>query len=58
MTQELWILGIAMGLGAIVGNLIGKWLLKRMSKLAFRRWLIAIMVISGVVLIVKAITEL
>jgi len=58
LTTTLWIYGIALGMGAIVGNLIGKWLLKRMSKLAFRRWLIAIMVISGLVLIAKAIPEL
>ncbi len=58
LTNTLWIYGIALGLGAILGNLIGKWLLFRMSKLAFRRWLIAIMVISGVVLIVKAVIEL
>ncbi len=58
MTKELWILGIAVGLGAIVGNLIGKWLLKRMSKLAFRRWLITIMVLSGLILIIKAIAEM
>lgn len=47
LTDELWVYGIAMGLGAIVGNLIGKWLLQRMSKLAFRKWVIVIMVISG-----------
>lgn len=58
LNPTLWTYGIALGLGAIVGNLIGKWLLVRMSKLAFRRWLIAIMVISGVVLIVKALFEL
>jgi uncharacterized protein len=58
LTKTLWIYGIALGLGAIIGNLIGKWLLQRMSKLAFRRWLIAIMVISGLILIVKAIPEL
>lgn len=58
MTKELWILGISVGLGAIVGNLLGKLLLKRMSKLAFRRWLITIMVLSGLVLIVKALTNL
>ncbi|PVW13058.1 sulfite exporter TauE/SafE family protein [Marixanthomonas spongiae] len=58
LTDELWVYGIAMGLGAIVGNLIGKWLLQRMSKLAFRKWVIAIMVISGLVLIVKAISEI
>ena len=58
LTQTLWIYGIALGSGAILGNLIGKWLLQRMSKLAFRRWLIAIMVISGLILILKAIPEL
>ncbi len=58
LTPLLWIYGIALGLGAILGNLMGKWLLKRMSKLAFRRWLIAIMVISGTVLIIKAIPEI
>lgn len=58
MTKELWILGIVVGLGAIVGNLLGKLLLKRMSKLAFRRWLITIMVLSGFVLLIKAISEL
>ena len=58
LTKTLWIYGIALGLGAILGNLIGKWLLFRMSKLAFRRWLIAIMVISGVVLIVRAVPKL
>lgn len=58
LSKELWGLGIALGLGAILGNLIGKWLLMRMSKLAFRRWLIAIMVITGIVLIVKALTHI
>lgn len=58
LTNTLWIYGIALGLGAILGNLIGKWLLFRMSQLAFRRWLITIMVISGIVLIVKAVMEL
>ena len=58
LTDELWIYGIATGLGAIVGNLIGKWLLQRMSKLAFRKWVITIMVISGVALIVKAVSEI
>ncbi|MDC7993800.1 sulfite exporter TauE/SafE family protein [Altibacter sp. HG106] len=58
LSPKLWTLGIAMGLGAILGNLIGKWLLKRMSKLAFRKWVIAIMVISGVVLLIKALPEL
>ena len=58
LNPKLWTYGITLGLGAIVGNLIGKWFLVRMSKLAFRRWLITIMVISGAVLIVKVLLEL
>ena len=57
LTKELWAYGIAMGLGATLGNLIGRELLKRMSKLAFRKWVIVIMVISGIVLIAKALFE-
>ncbi len=58
LTKELWIYGIALGLGATIGNLIGKKLLSRMSKLSFRRWVIVIMVISGLVLIVKGVSDL
>jgi len=58
LSPTLWSYGIALGLGAILGNLIGKWLLKRMSKLAFRRWLIAIMVLSGLLLTLKALQNL
>ena len=58
LTKELCYLGAAMGLGAIIGNLIGKWLLQRMSKLAFRRWLITIMVLSGIVLLVQSFSEI
>ncbi|MCW8981474.1 MULTISPECIES: sulfite exporter TauE/SafE family protein [Altibacter] len=58
LTKELWIYGIALGLGATLGNLFGKILLQRMSRLAFRKWVIAIMVISGLVLLVKAMSDL
>ncbi|MBX2829136.1 MAG: sulfite exporter TauE/SafE family protein [Flavobacteriaceae bacterium] len=58
LTPKLWAFGIALGLGAILGNLIGKWLLFRMSKLAFRRWLIAIMVIAGIMLVIKSLREI
>lgn len=57
LTKELWIYGIALGLGATIGNIIGKKLLSRMSKLSFRRWVIVIMVLSGIVLLIKAISE-
>jgi len=56
--KELWIYGIALGLGASLGNYFGKLILKRMSKLSFRRWVIALMVVSGVVLIIKTIPEI
>lgn len=58
LTRELWIYGIALGLGATLGNLIGREFLKRMSKLSFRKWVIVIMVISGIVLIVKALIDI
>jgi len=58
LNPTLWTYGIALGLGAIVGNFIGKALLTRMSKLAFRRWLITIMVVSGAILVIKALLEL
>lgn len=57
LSPELWMYGIVLGLGASLGNYFGKILLKRMSKLAFRRWVIAIMVLSGIVLIIKALPE-
>jgi uncharacterized membrane protein YfcA len=58
LSKELWIYGIALGLGASLGNYFGKRILKNMSKLSFRRWVIAIMVISGFVLLGKSISEI
>jgi len=55
---DRWAYGLAMGLGATVGNIIGKSLLKRISKKDFRIWVIAIMVISGIVMISKQVIEL
>ena len=58
LTPELWAYGIALGIGASVGNVIGKRILSKMSAKNFRQWVIAIMVISGIVLIVRALIEL
>ncbi len=58
LSKELWIYGIALGLGASLGNYFGKRILKKMSKLSFRRWVITIMVISGFVLLIKALSEI
>jgi uncharacterized membrane protein YfcA len=58
LTTELWIYGISLGIGATFGNLIGKRALAKMSGLLFRKLVIVIMVISGVLLLIKAISSL
>ena len=54
---DRWAYGLAMGIGATVGNIIGKALLKRTSKKDFRIYVMVIMVISGIVMITKQIVE-
>lgn len=51
--RELWIYGIALGLGAVIGNIIGKNFLSKMKSSTFRKLLILLMVISGILLIYK-----
>ena len=58
LTPELWIYGITLGIGATFGNLIGKRLLAKMSNQLFRKLVIIIMVISGVLLLIKAVLSL
>lgn len=58
LNSQLWVYGLVLGLGASLGNFFGKKILFKMSKLSFRRWVIALMVISGVVLLFKALPEL
>ncbi|WP_299155602.1 sulfite exporter TauE/SafE family protein [uncultured Christiangramia sp.] len=48
---ELWIYGIALGLGAVLGNIIGKKFLSSMKSSSFRKLLIILMVVSGILLI-------
>ena len=48
---ELWIYGIALGLGAVIGNIIGKKFLSSMKSSSFRKLLIILMVVSGILLI-------
>ncbi|MUP45583.1 sulfite exporter TauE/SafE family protein [Gramella sp. BOM4] len=48
---ELWIYGITLGLGAVIGNIIGKKFLSKMKSSTFRKLLITLMVISGILLI-------
>ena len=52
---NLWIYGIILGIGASVGNWIGKSYLKKISNPLFRKLAIIIMVISGVIMIVRQI---
>lgn len=49
--DELWVYGVALGVGATIGNIIGKKFLARMTSSTFRIFVIAVMVISGVLLI-------
>jgi len=52
---ELWWYGLIIGLGATIGNVFGKKLLQRMSDELFRKFIIAIMMISGVIMIIRAL---
>ncbi len=55
LTAKLWIYGFVLGLGAVVGNIIGKRFLAGMSISQFRILLLMLMVISGLVMIVRNI---
>ena len=52
------VLGLALGIGAVGGNILGKYVLQKISTTAFLRWIIAFMVISGAVLIYQGIQSL
>lgn len=52
---ELWIYGLALGSGAVVGNIIGKRFLSQMKSTTFRKLLISLMVLSGIILIMKQV---
>lgn len=55
LNPELWSYGIALGLGASLGNYFGKRILSKMSNATFRKWVIALMVVSGVFLLLKTL---
>jgi len=52
---KLWTYGIVLGLSASLGNWIGKLYLKKISNTFFRKLVIAVMSISGIVMIIKSI---
>ena len=58
LNGNLWMYGIVLGAGASAGNWIGKNFLKRFSDKIFRIFVIAVMVISGLLLIGKQFPKL
>lgn len=51
LTAKLWIYGLALGLGAVLGNYIGKQFLAGMSIKQFRVLLLLLMVVSGLYMV-------
>jgi uncharacterized membrane protein YfcA len=49
--DELWVYGLALGIGATLGNIIGKKFLSGMKSVTFRKFVISLMAISGIILI-------
>ena len=58
LKDEYWIYGLILGVGASLGSIVGKRFLSDMSSTSFRRWVIALMVISGGMLIFKQLQAL
>jgi uncharacterized membrane protein YfcA len=58
LKNNLWIYGIVLGIGASVGNWIGKILLQHFSNKLFRIFVIAIMVLSGVLMIARQLSNI
>lgn len=55
---ELWVYGIALGIGATLGNIFGKRFLSKMKSATFRKWVIALMAISGIIMILRQVISL
>jgi len=51
---KLWLWGLALGVGISLGNYIGKRVLKKITEKSFRKWAIAFMVLSGILLLIEA----
>lgn len=49
--DQMWMYGVALGLGATLGNLIGKKFLSKMKSSTYRKLVITLMVLSGILLI-------
>ncbi|MBR9861611.1 sulfite exporter TauE/SafE family protein [bacterium] len=55
LNNQLWVCGIALGVGATIGNIIGKNFLSKMKSTTFRKWVIILMLISGLLMLFKQI---
>ena len=51
MTQEFWIYGIAIGVAATMASWVGKRMLGRMDATRFRQGVVAVMVITGALMV-------
>lgn len=58
MSLQIWIYALALGIGGTIGNIIGKKLLKNMKSKSFRKWVIAVLLISGISMIWEVIVGL
>jgi hypothetical protein len=58
LKDQYWIYGLALGTGAVFGNILGKRFLAGMQSITFRRLLIALMAISGILLLIRQLTSL
>lgn len=52
---EYWVYGIALGAGALIGNVVGKKFLQRMQVKTFRVLLLVFMALSGFTMIIKTL---
>lgn len=57
-TNEIVLYGICLGLGATMGNIIGKKIIVRISEKLFLRFVLGIMMISGIALILKGLSSI
>ncbi len=58
ITAKLLVYGLVLGLGAVIGNIIGKRFLAGMSISQFRVMLLILMVISGLIMIIRNVNVL
>jgi len=58
LDKQLWIYGIALGIGATLGNIIGKKFLSNMKSQTFRQLVIILMFVSGILLVYGQVQNL